>query len=197
MHDFLVSEGDMGVSVATSLVAVFGLGAAVGGIGGGLLGTHVYSIKKAYLPLLMGSTLIAASLLMQLLLELCVRREKSLVATSVLIGLVGALASVNGALSRAVLLNVSSPYTRGAAVSSLTVVSSLGRGLGPAALTFVMHWGSLNRKAAMEDLICMWIVSGVIILAISFFINQDEEHMREKLRYEVVAPDYRVIKSHV
>jgi MFS family permease len=180
MHDFLVNEGQIDISTATSLIAIFGAGAAVGGIGGGVLGTHLYSIKKWYLPFFMGTTLIVAAIVMHFVLVLCTHPSKAIILTSVVIGLAGGLASVNGSLSRAVLLNVSTPFTRGLSVSCLTTLNSLGRGVGPSIMTFLMQWQSLNRKLAMEYLLSLWIISGLLMNTIALFIHRDEEMMRQE-----------------
>lgn len=182
MHDFLVNEGEIDISTATSLIAIFGAGAAVGGIGGGILGTSLYSIKKWYLPFFMGTTLIIAAFVMHFVLLLCTHPSKAIFLTSCIIGLAGGLASVNGSLSRAVLLNVSTPFTRGLSVSCLTTLNSLGRGIGPSIMTFLMQWQDLNRKQAMESLLYLWIVSGLLMNAIALFIHRDEEMMRQETK---------------
>jgi len=182
MHDFLITEGKMQVSAATSLIAMFGAGAAVGGVGGGVLGTYVYTIKKIYLPLFMGITLIAAGLLMQYVLAISISSPDSMVLTSSVILLAGTFAAVNGSLNRAVLLNVASPYTRGAAVSSFTVMMSLGRGVGPAALTSLMHTRNVSRQIAMENLLYLWVFAGTLLLGICVFIVRDEENMRDGIQ---------------
>ena len=182
MHDFLINEGQLDIATATSLIAIFGAGAALGGIGGGILGTYFYSISKWYLPFFMGTTLIVAGLVMQLVFMLCIHPAKSIIFTSFIIGLAGGLASINGALSRAILLNVSTPYTRGMVVSCLTVMNSLGRGVGPSIMTFVMHSLHVNRLLAMEYLLYLWVVSGGMLIAISGYIKQDEENVRIQIR---------------
>lgn len=182
MHDFLINEGQLDISTATSLIAIFGAGAALGGIGGGLLGTYFYSLSKWYLPFFMGITLIIAGLIMQLVFMLCIHPSKTIIFTSFIIGLAGGLASVNGALSRAILLNVSTPFTRGISVSCLTVINSLGRGVGPSIMTFLMHSLHVNRLLAMEYLLYLWVISGGMLIAICAFIKKDEENVRIHIR---------------
>jgi predicted MFS family arabinose efflux permease len=182
MHDFLVNEGQLDISTATSLIAIFGAGAAVGGIGGGILGTYLYSLSKWYLPVFMGTTLITAAIVMQFVLVLCTHPTKAVILTSFVIGLAGGLASVNGSLSRAVLLNVSTPFTRGLSVSCLTTLNSLGRGIGPSIMTGLMKSQDLNRKLAMEYLLYLWILSGLLLNAIGYYIHRDEEMMRNQTK---------------
>lgn len=182
MHDFLVNEGQLDIATATSLIALFGAGAAIGGIGGGILGTYLYSISKWYLPFFMGTTLVIAAIVMQFALVLCIHPTKAVILTSIIIGLAGGLASVNGSLSRAVLLNVSTPFTRGLSVSCLTILNSLGRGIGPSIMTFLMKWQDLNRKLAMEYLLYLWIISGLLLNAIGLFIHRDEDIMRNETK---------------
>jgi MFS-type transporter involved in bile tolerance (Atg22 family) len=178
MHDYLINEGDLSISTSTTLIAIFGAGAAVGGVGGGLLGTYFYSLSKWYLPFFMGVTLILAALIMQAVLLLCIHPNKTIFLTSLAIGLAGSLASVNGSLSRAVLLNVSTPYTRGSSVSLLTILNSLGRGIGPSLMTFVMQWKGIDRRLSMDYLLYLWILSGLILMAIGGYIQQDEDKIR-------------------
>ena len=189
MNDFLLSEGNLPAAEATSLIAVFGAGAGLGGVGGGALGNYLYSISKANLPIFMGLTSIGSAFTMQLALHLCVRTHMPLLLNSTIIGISGALAAVNGSLNRAVLLNVTSPYARGVAMSSLTVINSLGRGFGPAALTSVMHTSNVSRMTGMERLLYLWVLAGVLLLLIAVFLGKDEERMKAEAGRRHVQQD--------
>lgn len=181
MNDFLLFDGHIPAAEATSLIAIFGAGAGLGGVGGGTLGTYLYTLRKPLLPAFMGLTLIGSALIMQVTFSMAMTPDNSFWLTSLVIGTAGTLASINGSLSRAVLLNVVSPFARGAAMSSLTVMTSLGRGFGPAALTSVMHSSHVHRKVGMERLMYLWVLAGILLVMICGCIVRDEENMRAEM----------------
>ena len=55
LNDFLSQEKGLPVEQATLLVSLFGIGSAVGGIGGGLVGQYTYKRSKRLLPIVMVS----------------------------------------------------------------------------------------------------------------------------------------------
>jgi MFS family permease len=181
MHDFLITEGSMDVGVATSLIGMFGFGAAVGGLSSGILGGYFYKIKKAYLPLFMGFTCIAAGLVMQYAFEICIQSAHIQYFSSFIIAVSGSLAAINGSLSRAVFLNVTSPYIRGSAISILNLMNTLGRGIGPACLTSWMAYRGIERQLAMENLLNLWVFCGLVICMMAYTIEKDEDTMKDDL----------------
>ena len=181
MHDFLITEGRMDVGVATSLIGMFGFGAAVGGLSSGVMGSALYNVNKAYLPLFMGLTCIAAGLVMQYSFTICIRTAHIQYDSSLIIALSGSLAAINGSLSRAVFLNVTSPFIRGSAISILNLMNTLGRGIGPACLTSWMAYRGIERQLAMENLLNLWVLCGIVICMMGYTIEKDEEKMKEEL----------------
>jgi MFS family permease len=181
MHDFLITEGSMDVGVATSLIGMFGFGAAVGGLSSGVLGGYFYNLKKSYLPLFMGFTCIAAGLVMQYAFKICIRSAHIQYYSSFIIAVSGSLAAINGSLSRAVFLNVTSPYIRGSAISILNLMNTLGRGIGPACLTTWMAYRGIERQLAMENLLNLWVFCGLVICMMAYTIEKDEDKMKEEL----------------
>lgn len=181
MHDFLITEGRMDVGVATSLIGMFGFGAAVGGLGSGVVGSYFYGIRKAYLPLFMGTTCIAAGLIMQYAFTICIRSAHLQYYSSFIIAVSGSLASINGSLSRAVFLNVTNPYIRGSAISILNLMNTLGRGIGPACLTVLMAYRKIDRQLAMENLLYLWVFCGLVMCMMAYTIERDEENMKKEL----------------
>jgi MFS family permease len=181
MHDFLITEGSMDVGVATSLIGMFGFGAAIGGLSSGVMGSYLYNIKKAYLPLFMGVTCIAAGLVMQYAFEICIQSAHIQYFSSFIIAVSGSLAAINGSLSRAVFLNVTSPYIRGSAISILNLMNTLGRGIGPACLTTWMAYRGIERQLAMENLLYLWVFCGLVMCMMAHTIEKDEEKMKDEL----------------
>jgi MFS family permease len=57
LHDVLHTDAHLSMAESTSLIAIFGAGAAIGGVFGGFLGAHLYQRDRRYLPLFMGTTL--------------------------------------------------------------------------------------------------------------------------------------------
>jgi MFS family permease len=53
LHDFLATDEKLGMQEATSLIGIFGIGAAFGGLSGGCIGGRVYIANRALLPIFM------------------------------------------------------------------------------------------------------------------------------------------------
>lgn len=92
---------------ATMLTGLFGVGAAVGGIAGAVVGGLLYTRKKKLLPAFMGVATALAAFAMRLLVQ---SKDNSITAGA-LAALGGGLASVNGANIRTLILNVTEPST--------------------------------------------------------------------------------------
>eukprot|EP00596_Hydrurales_sp_CCMP1899_P007426 CAMPEP_0119054182 /NCGR_PEP_ID=MMETSP1177-20130426/74901_1 /TAXON_ID=2985 /ORGANISM="Ochromonas sp, Strain CCMP1899" /LENGTH=182 /DNA_ID=CAMNT_0007034335 /DNA_START=1135 /DNA_END=1680 /DNA_ORIENTATION=- len=156
LHDFLATDEKLSMQEATSLIAVFGAGAAVGGLAGGFLGGKLYAMNKAYLPLFMGITMAVSALLLKELMEMDLdARGISQLACPVLV-MSGALAAINGANIRVVVLNLVTPQARGATVAVLNFVNCAGRGIGPSLIDIYMQTTGDSRKVAVSSFLNLW-----------------------------------------
>ena len=188
-HDILATDSNLSMERATSLIALFGAGAAIGGLFGGMLGSKVYAVNRRMLPVLMGVTMALAAVLLKELLSIKLDNEGSVQMALPVLLLSGALAAVNGANIRVVVLNVTSPEARGAAIATLNFVNCLGRGLGPTLAEWYMHNSRMNRKEAVGSFMNLWLVSASILLLASSTFCKDEDKLKLELkRFSSSAP---------
>ncbi|KAJ1435057.1 major facilitator superfamily domain-containing protein, partial [Ochromonadaceae sp. CCMP2298] len=138
LHDVLATDAHLSMQQATSLIAIFGAGAATGGVFGGFFGAYLYQLDRRYLPLFMGTTLATSSVVLRNLLQMDLTQSSTLSSAMPLLLLSGALAAVNGANIRVVMIDLNSPEARGSSIAVLSFVNCAGRGCGPAALEAYM-----------------------------------------------------------
>jgi len=181
LHDFLATDAHLSMPQATSLIAVFGTGAAIGGLFGGFIGAKFYSFHRSLLPLFMGITTITSAFFLQQLLSMNLRDSGAMqVAVPVLI-FSGALAAVNGANIRVIVLNLTTPEARGAVIAFLNLVNGIGRGCGPSLVDSWMTTYGLGRRESVSAFLCLWLVSGSILCFSSLFVVKDEERFTKRL----------------
>ena len=61
-------------------------------------------------------------------------------------------------------------------------VDDIGKGLGPAiVVAFIQAFGH-NRQAAFSMVTCMWILCGLLLLSLSFFVEKDEKTVQEQVK---------------
>lgn len=77
----------------------------------------------------------------------------------------GALAAVNGANIRVIVINMTTPEARGAAIAVLNFVNCLGRGIGPSLAEMYMSAAGVGRREAVVFFLNCWLlsVSGLLI----------------------------------
>lgn len=181
LHDLLATDAHLSMPQATSLIAVFGAGAAFGGLFGGFVGAKFYSFHRALLPVFMGVTTITSAILLQQLLTLDLRAPGAMHVACPMLVFSGALAAVNGANIRVIVLNLTTPEARGAVIAFLNLVNGLGRGFGP---TLIEHWmesSGQSRKHSVSFFLSLWLLSGSLLCGASFFIAADEERLKRLL----------------
>jgi MFS family permease len=182
LHDFLATDEHLSMNAATSLIAMFGAGAAFGGLFGGFLGGKMYAISRASLPVFMGSTIMVSALLLKRLLNMDMDSTSAgQIAMPILI-VSGALAAVNGANVRVVVINLTSPEARGAIIALLNFVNNAGRGTGPFLIDMWMQLTGATRKVAVTTFLDFWLVSGCMMVIASITIARDEDRMRMGLK---------------
>mmetsp|Transcript_28453 Transcript_28453/g.40521 ORF Transcript_28453/g.40521 Transcript_28453/m.40521 type:complete len:500 (+) Transcript_28453:18-1517(+) len=182
LHDLLATEARLSMQEATTLIALFGCGAAAGGLCGGFIGSRLYSLHKPLLPVFMGTSLAAASLLMQGLLSTDLGQPGALSLAYPVLVCAGALAAVNGANIRVLVINLTSPESRGASVALLGFVNCIGRGFGPLIAELYMDLLAMERRDAISSLLNLWLLSGALLCLAGRSLTQDEERLRLGLR---------------
>ena len=183
LNDFLSQEKGLPVEQATLLVSLFGVGSAVGGIGGGLVGQYTYKRNKRLLPVVMALSTILGVLPMLVLIN-------SSYASTFYIFLViipctflaGILANINGTNVRPLLLNVNLPETRGSAVSVANLVANLGKGLGPSFANAWMERLGGSRQGAFNVILSLWVLCGGLVFLLAFTLVGDELNVQEEMR---------------
>lgn len=182
LHDFLATDEHLTMNEATSLIALFGAGAAFGGLLGGYVGGKLYNLSRGFLPLFMGITMAMSAILMKELMTMDLDAVGvSQMACPVLV-LSGALAAINGANVRLIVLNLVTPQARGATVAVLNFVNNAGRGVGPSLIDIWMHSHTGGRKTAVSQFLNLWVVSGSMLCMAFFTIGGDEERMKQGLK---------------
>jgi predicted MFS family arabinose efflux permease len=177
--DYLSQQKGLEVEQATGIVLVFGIGAAVGNIVGGMWGQKLYNKRKESLPLLMGVTTFLGALPILALTDWEV--SGSMYAFSVFLAFLGgALSCVTGANVRAVLINVNTPETRGTTFAMLNLMDDLGKGAGPAAVAgLITRMGS--RRAAFNLSISFWFPCAICLGLIAKYITKEEAETEKEI----------------
>jgi translation initiation factor 4G len=149
LNDFLSQERGFSVPDATFLVAVFGLGCALGGILGGYFGQELAAIHRSYLPLFMAITTILGILPFVGLLNSTSPNAHGFwgISYAIMGGLIPSLPSVN---VRPCLINVNPPESRGASLTTANLLINLGRGVGPCCITLIQSMFKVDRKFAFN-----------------------------------------------
>ena len=145
------------------------------------MGAKFYSYHRPLLPIFMGITTITSAIFLQQLLAMDLREPGAMqMAVPVLI-MSGALAAVNGANIRVIVLNLTTPEARGAVIACLNLVNGLGRGFGPSLIEYWMETYSTSRKESVSTFISLWLFSGTLLCLASIFIVKDEDRLRKLL----------------
>jgi sugar phosphate permease len=182
LHDFLATDANLSMERATSLIAVFGAGAAIGGLFGGLLGGKLYSSNRMLLPLFMGVTMSCSSILLKELLSMDLAMPGAINLAFPVLVLSGSLAAINGANIRTIVLNLTMPEARGATIAVLNFVNCIGRGVGPTLIEMWMNSRDVSRREAVSGFLNLWLFSGSFLCLACMTIARDEDKMKNKLK---------------
>ena len=188
--DYLHAQKGLKVEEGTLAVTLFGLGAVMGTIAGGVYGQTVYNRPdgggKKTVATLMGVTTILGSLP----LLFCVNADSygsgnAFLYIFCLVG--GALCAVTPPNVRAVLLNVNPPETRGTMFAFYSQVDDVGKGGGPAIVAgLIVLYG---RVAAFNLSVTGWLLCGAILLSLRRHIDKDVERAQMAVAEEIARAD--------
>ena len=191
--DFLHKQKGMTVQNATAAITVFGLGSAVGTIGGGFIGQRMYNKKKSELPILMGLTTAIGALPAYYYLNVNDYGPGRVgLYLSCLVG--GVFCSVTPPNVRAILLNVNPPETRGSMFAFYSQIDDVGKGGGPALVALLIV--SMGRRVAFNVAFSFWFVCGVILACITFTIDHDVE-MERRAVLEALQTDENEVPTPI
>lgn len=149
LNDYLSQERGFSVPDATYLVAVFGVGCAVGGILGGYWGQIFNSLNRSYLPLFMSGTTFLGIFPFLGLLNGTFTNARGLMAVGYAF-LGGFVASLPSVCVRPCLINVNPPETRGAALTAANLIIQLARGAGPSSITLLGAILQVDRQTSFN-----------------------------------------------
>lgn len=182
LNDFLSQEKGLPVEQATLLVSLFGVGSAVGGIGGGLVGQCTYRRNKRLLPVVMAaSTGLGVFPMLVLVNSTFVSTAYVVLFVIPCTFLAGVLANINGTNVRPLLLNVNVPESRGSAVSVTNLVANLGKGVGPSIANAWMERVGGSRQSAFNMTLSLWLLCGALVSLLSFTLVEDETRVQEEM----------------
>ena len=162
LNDYLSQERGFSVPDATYLVAVFGVGCAMGGILGGYWGQLILLQNRSYLPWFMAVTTFLGIFPFLFLLNGHFTNAHGVgaILNAFMGGLIASLPSVN---VRPCLINVNPPETRGAALTAANLIINVARGAGPSCITLMGALFQVNRQCSFNVTVCVMICHFVFI----------------------------------
>ena len=186
--DYLHVQKGLSVEEGTAAVTLFGLGAVIGTVTGGIIGQRIYNSPggRSRIALVMGVTTALGSIPGYYFLNADgYGPGDAWLYLSCLVG--GILASVTPPNVRAVLLNVNPPETRGTMFAFYTQIDDVGKGAGPALVAgFIVEFG---RRIAFNIAVSGWLLCGAILLCLYPFVDRDVENAQEAVREELDAEE--------
>jgi MFS family permease len=198
-NDFLQHDLNLTVHTSTLLMTTFGIGAALGQVGGGALGQRLYNADPRRQTLLMGITTILGAIPLILIInneDFVGSSAKAMKDTDsdlasvkggittpalgiyMLFFMAGMLAAVTGPNVRSLLQNVTTARNRGLAFALFTLCDDVGKGAGPYAVARLISYTG-SRKEAFDVGILSWVVSGSFCLLMFFWVLQDTRSRKE------------------
>ncbi|CAL6357240.1 unnamed protein product [Bathycoccus prasinos] len=182
--DYLHANRGLTVGQGTAAVTLFGVGGAIGVIGGGVWGQRLYNRNKSSVAVLMGlSTMLGALPSYYFVNSTYFGPSESLLYFSCFV--TGILCSLTPPNVRAVLMNINPPETRGSVFACYSQVDDIGKGLGPvfiAGLIVVFN----GRQIAFNVAFSMWFICGLFLLMMKGTIEKDAETASRQMEAEIV-----------
>lgn len=179
-NDYLSQEQNLSVPQATYIVALFGVGSAIGAIYGGIIGAKLYAKDRRLLPFFMSLSTFVGTFPFLGFLDIPISGIRFLVSLSAIVaGIIINLQSVN---VRPCLINVNPPETRGATLTAANLLINLGRGIGPSTITMGKSIWGLSRQFSFNlSLIIFNTLSSVLLIILMFTLPNDQDAMDAEL----------------
>mmetsp|Transcript_16359 Transcript_16359/g.37421 ORF Transcript_16359/g.37421 Transcript_16359/m.37421 type:complete len:782 (+) Transcript_16359:438-2783(+) len=197
-NDVLSSNKGLTVQDATFVVAVFGIGSAVGGIMGGVLGTIATRLGRHILPIFMSlSTILGLIPFLALLNDDSYDSASWKPCSFAFVG--GFFSSLPAVNVRPCIINVNTPELRGVQLTVANIVINLARGVGPWVLTDVMIDAlGQNRVTGFELLLLMfWSAAAVVLAMLAKTLPTDQKKVEAILSsYALENTPLKAADSH-
>jgi hypothetical protein len=129
-----------------------------------------------------GLTMASSALLLKDIITYDLSASSMTLHNRMLLFLSGALAAINGANIRFIILNVTTPEARGATIAVLNLTNCLGRGIGPSIADLYMRNWHLKRKDGIEISLNFWLVASVLMMLAYLTVIRDEDRLKSELR---------------
>ncbi len=170
-NDFLSQEKGLGSENATLIVVMFGIGAAIGILGGGILGQWIYNKRRRNIAVYMTLTTFCGIIPMAIMLAFA---SKKLLGLHLFLGfLAGVLLSAASANAKAMVLNVNLPEVRASAFAVLNLMDDLGKGIGP--LIFAAMAAEITREWAMHVSTMLFLLTALFTFFTYYTLEEDED----------------------
>jgi len=183
LNDYYSQDKGFSVAMATLIVMAAGAGAILGGFIGGLIGNRLYNIRSQYLPLWCAVTttigVIPTAFLLNYPSQLGVENPSALVP--IVLGLLtGLIVAITGANTKAIILNVNAPETRGSVFALYNLVDDLGKGFGPVVISLLIV--AFGRGLAFNIANLFWVICGILLFCVVPVFPKDEARLNELMR---------------
>mmetsp|Transcript_16214 Transcript_16214/g.29646 ORF Transcript_16214/g.29646 Transcript_16214/m.29646 type:complete len:606 (+) Transcript_16214:278-2095(+) len=186
--DFLVEEKNISLSLTGTVLLLFGAGNGLGAVLAGFMVDWMFKLHKRYIPLIVGAFTAAGAIPMSVYVIL---PPSSMLVTAAFAIPSGFLLGFAGGTIKVMLVNVTSPETRGAAFALHTLFDDLGKGLGVFFLArlFTLFTPTEEVTARAQGIrfgfLFGWPTCGILIGLSYFFIDRDYERAQKAVREEV------------
>ncbi len=172
MNDYLAQEKGLTVEQSTGRISLFGMGAAVGGVLGGVWGQRIYNKRSRNISLFMGCVQAFSVPLMWRIID-AEYTSANLSVNLFIIMCAGLIASMAGTNVRFLLTNVNSPSTRGFVMSIFDVFNNIGKGLGPLIVSWLVQYMGSRRVGYDIAMVAWWL--DAFFMACTFFTVEEDE----------------------
>lgn len=175
--DYYEKNKGFHVQEANFLVMLFGAFAILGAFIGGYWGAFFYRIKKEYLPIFCGTTILLGMIPTLVLVNYQGKTIAPMLGVAILAGLITPLTGPN---VRAILANTNLPEHRGSVFAFFNLTDDLGKGLGPFFVGLLLLIFPVDL--AYNIAVAFWLLSGIIWFFIPKQMLKDEEFVETTLK---------------
>lgn len=174
-NDYLGENKGLGEQKATVVIIFFGVGAAIGNILGGYCGQLIYNYNRSYLPVYITMITLLGTIPMAIIIDMATPDRMPMLLVMALFGGICLAQSVPN--TRAMLLNINLPETRGTAFAINNLMDDLGKGLGPLIFAFIA--AAVGRGVAMNISMLLFVVTAAFYFGLYWTIESDEDAVQK------------------